>query len=112
MFVDSRYVDRIPQIRAELVMRAKCRETISYTLLGRVVAMPKQGPWNGVLDHVSGEELAAGRPDITHLVINMRTGISSRVEYHDAFKPTVEQRARWKEITEECFTYYADKDVP
>lgn len=106
MFADSRYVDRIPQIRDELVKCATFRETTSYTRLGKIVGIPTRGPWRGVLDQISREEIAEDRPDITHLIINKRTGFSSRIEHRNAAKPTDEQRQRSKQIQQDSYDYY------
>ena len=106
MFADSRYVDRIPQIRAELLMCAEFGEITSYTRLGRIVGVPTRGPWRGVLDQLSREETSAGRLDITHLIGSKRTGISSRVEFTDAHKPTIEQRRRSQELRTAIWARY------
>ena len=98
MFADSRYVDRLPHIRAELMLCAEYGETTSYIRLGRIVGIPTRGPWRGVLDQLSREETSAGRLDITHLLGSKRTGISSRVEFTDAHKPTIEQRRISQEL--------------
>lgn len=101
------FEDRIPVIRAELIKCAIYRETTSYTRLAMIVKMPVQGRWRGVLDQLSREETAAGRPDITHLVISKKTGVSSQIEFQPAVKPTDAQRRRHTELLVEIYEFYS-----
>lgn len=86
-----RYADRKDRIRDELRRCAAAGGTITYAELGRAVGIPAQGPWRPVLDLISSEEEAAGLPDITYLVVNRRTGFSSRIQFKDAQPPSPEQ---------------------
>lgn len=86
-----RYADRKDRIRDELRRCAAAGETITYAGLGRAVGIPAQGPWRPVLDLISREERAASLPDITYLVVNRKTGFSSRFQFKDAQPPTPEQ---------------------
>lgn len=101
-----RYSDRKDAIRAALLTCAEGGSTISYETLGELVGVPRQGPWMPVMDLISREERGAGRPDITHLVFNKRTGTPGSIEYKPAKKPTDAQRVRLRELREECWAFH------
>jgi hypothetical protein len=103
------FENRIPAIRSELIELAIDGETTSYKRLSKIVDMPVRGFWTGVLNQLSREETAAGRPDITHLVINKKTRVTSHIEFESAHKPTDAQRRRHKEILKEIYAFYADR---
>jgi len=76
--------------------RATPLERPTYTELGRVVEIPPMGPWEPVLDAIAKECEDAGRPDITFLVQNARTGYPSRVSRTTRrnLLPSQKERAR------------------
>lgn len=102
-----RYIESKDAIREELIGRAQQRRTMSYGELSSIVGVPLRGPWRPVLDVISREESAAGRPDITHLLINVRTGMTSRVEFEDARPRDPAHRARLREIQETCWAHHS-----
>jgi hypothetical protein len=63
------YEDREDEIRLALVKMAKGRKKLDHEKFGALVAIPIAGPWNPRLDKISLRERAAGRPDITYLVV-------------------------------------------
>src|SRR6516162_1245504 len=63
-------------IRSELMKCATANpmEFPTYGTFAPRVGMPVQGPWKGVLDAISRAETLQGRPDITFVLVNQRTG--------------------------------------
>ena len=78
----------------------------TYAELGKVVGIPRQGPWRTVLDQIAKEELAAGRPDITFLVTNKETGHPSRMKFKTKSKPDEEQKKYAVERMQEIIKEY------
>lgn len=102
-----RYADRSREIVAVLRYCAMEKRTITYSQLAKILGIPSQGPWKPVLDEISGEETAAGRPDITYLVVSKGNGLPGQIGFEPAKPPTDEQRRKAKEIIEEVFEGYA-----
>jgi hypothetical protein len=100
------YEDREDEIRQALVKMAKRRKKLDYTEFGELVGVPTQGPWNPILDKISLEERAAGRPDITYLVVRKRTGYPIQIEFEPAITPSAAQKAVADEVFKEIFAYY------
>jgi hypothetical protein len=100
------YEDREDAIREALVKMAKRRKKLDYSEFGELVGIPTQGPWNPILDKISLAERAAGRPDITYLVVRKRTGYPIQIEFSPAVTPSAAQRAIADEKFEEIFAYY------
>ncbi len=103
------YADRKPAIFAELVKRARARETISYRELGDIGGVPPQGPWKPVLDDIGREETEAGRPDITYLVVSRGTGYPAQIDFKPAKSPTDAQKALADQVFMTIFEHYADQ---
>lgn len=101
------YANRKDAIRAELKRCARARRTISYSELGKAVGIPAQCPWKPVLDEISREETNTVCPDITFLVINKQTGLSSQIDFKSAKHPTPEQRRKADEEIQKVFTHYS-----
>jgi hypothetical protein len=100
------YEDREDEIRQTLVRMAKRRKKLDYTEFGELVGIPTQGPWNPILDKISLEERAAGRPDITYLVVRKRTGYPIQIEFEAAITPSAAQKAVANEVFKEIFAHY------
>lgn len=64
-------------LRGVLLSRARSGKTITYPQLGERMGRPPQGPWPE-LDVISEEELAAGRPDLSLVVVDARTNFPAR----------------------------------
>jgi hypothetical protein len=101
-----RYGDRKDQIRKILEACARKRETIFYSDLGPQVRIPQTGPWKPVLDLISLEERAAGRPDITYLVISKTSGLPAQIEFEEAKPPRPDQRKIADEVIQAVFKFY------
>jgi len=101
-----RYLDRKDKIRNELLKLARAGKTCFYGEFGLRVDIPAQGPWKPVLDVISKEETAAGRPDITFLLINKRTGLPGQIGFKRAQKPTPDQRKLAHDKLQEVFDHY------
>jgi hypothetical protein len=101
------YGDRKEAVLRVLEERAKARALIKYAELGKLVGKPAIGPWKALLDSISQDEKAAGRPDITHLVVSSATGYPSQIDFEDARSPTALQKAKADEIISKVFAYYA-----
>ena len=85
---------------------AKGRKKLDYTKFGPLVAISTQGPWNPILDKISLKERAAGRPDITYLVVRKRTGYPIEIEFEPSTTPSAAQKAIADEVFREIFAYY------
>ena len=59
-----------------------------------------------MLDDIAREETAAGRPDITFLVINKQTGFPGEIGFRPAKPPTREQRKPADDVIEKVFAHY------
>lgn len=101
------YADKKPAIRAELERRARERDTITYGELGSIVGIPSRGPWKAVLDDMAREDMAAGVPDITYLVIAKRTGLPGQIDFEPAAPPTDEQRRKADDVIKRVFAHFA-----
>lgn len=100
------YEDREDAIRQALVKMGKRRKKLDYTEFGELVGIPTQGPWNPILDKISLAERAAGRPDITYLVVRKRTGYPIQIEFSPSITPSAAQKAIADEVFKEIFAYY------
>jgi hypothetical protein len=100
------YLDRKDLIRSELVKSAKAGETPFYSEFGVRVGIPAQGPWKPVLDLISKEETAAGRPDITFILINKMTGFPGQISFSKANPPTLAQKDLARQKLREVFDQY------
>ncbi len=100
------YEDKEDEIRQALVKMAKGRKKLDYTKFGPLVGIPTEGPWNPILDKISLKERAAGRPDITYLVVRKRTGYPIQIEFEPSTTPSAAQKAIADEVFKEIFAYY------
>jgi hypothetical protein len=100
------YEDREDEIHLALVKMAKGRKKLDYEKFGALVGIPTAGPWNPILDKISLKERAAGRPDITYLVVRKRTGYPVQIEFSPATKPSTAQKLIADEVFKEIFAYY------
>ncbi|RWQ12712.1 hypothetical protein [Mesorhizobium sp.] len=87
--------------------RAKQRRTIFYSELGATLGIPAQGPWKPILDEISREETAAGRPDITYLVVSKTTNLPGQIGFTAAKPPSADQTKRALETIEAVFEHYS-----
>jgi len=55
--------------RSKLIETAAARSLITFGELANHLGMNPRGPWNNMLDEIYEDETAAGRPDLTLLVI-------------------------------------------
>ena len=97
--------DREDAIRQALVKMAKGRKKLDYEKFGALVGIPTAGPWNPILDRISLAERAAGRPDITYLVVRKRTGYPIQIEL-TSNHTSAAQKAIADEVFKEIFAYY------
>jgi hypothetical protein len=100
------YEDREDEIRLALVKMAKGRKKLDYEKFGALVGIPTAGPWNPILDKISLKERAAGRPDITYLVVRKRTGYPIQIEFEPSITPSAAQKVLAEEVFKEIFAYY------
>jgi hypothetical protein len=56
------------------------------------VGMPIQGPWKPILEVISAEEAAEGRPDVTFLLLHRHTRYPMQIGLVRGNDPTPEQR--------------------
>lgn len=100
------YEDKEDEIRLALVKMAKHRKKLDYMKFGELVGIPTEGPWNPILDRISLKERAAGRPDITYLVVRKRTGYPQQIEFEPSTPPSAAQKAIADEVFKDIFAYY------
>jgi hypothetical protein len=100
------YLDRKGAIIATLTQCARQRRTIYYGELGQRVDVPARGPWKAILDDIARDETSEGRPDITFLVINRKTGFPGQIGFKTANPPTFEQRKIADDEIAKVFAYY------
>jgi hypothetical protein len=74
--------------------------------LGDRAGIRVRGPWKGVLDAISKEEANSGRPDITFVVINKKTGLPGQIGFKPAEKPSPEQIELARKGLQEVFDEY------
>jgi hypothetical protein len=100
------YEDREDEIRQALVKMAKSRKKLDYVKFGELVGIPTEGPWNPILDRISLKERAAGRPDLTYLVVRKRTGYPIQIEFEPSITPSAAQKAVADQTFKDIFAYY------
>jgi hypothetical protein len=77
-----------------------------YGDLAAKIGMSPQGPWKKVLDAISKQETAAGRPDITFVLRNRRTGLPGQIGFVAAQNPTMAQRTLARRAAQEVIDLY------
>jgi hypothetical protein len=108
-----RYLDKKSMVRAELIKCACAGKSASYGDFGARVGIPPQGPWKPLLDQISQEETASGRPDITFLLINKRTRFPGQIGFVRANKPSPDQiRLARRELRAVFDKYCPDAPMP
>lgn len=100
------YGDKEDEIRQALVKMAKSRKKLDYVKFGKLVGIPTEGPWNPILDRISLKERAAGRPDLTYLVVRKRTGYLIQIEFKPSITPSAAQKAVADQAFKDIFAYY------
>jgi hypothetical protein len=103
------YEDRIGDIRRVLIEQARARTKITYGKLGLALGIPARGPWKAVLDELSHAEKAAGRPDITYLVVKASTGYPGQIGFKLADPLSDEQRILADATINEVREYYRNR---
>jgi hypothetical protein len=103
-----RYIEKRGLIEREFAKcaRAKPMERPTYTQFGERVGIPPQGPWQPVLDAIDNDADKAGRPDLTFLITNARTGYPSRIARKTTKQPTPEQKERARKKMQEIIDEY------
>jgi hypothetical protein len=88
-------------------------ERPTYTELGARVGIPPQGPWQPVLDAIADDADKAGKPDLTFLVRNAKTGYPTRIGRVTRRQLTDDQkRLAWKKIQEIINEYNPEAPHP
>jgi hypothetical protein len=72
--------DLITRWGDRLIEVAKRHETITFGDLAKHLGIASQGPWT-MLDEIYDDEIAAGRPDLTLLVVRAATGYPPYVSH-------------------------------
>jgi hypothetical protein len=100
-------------IRSELLKCAIATpmEFPTYAAFAPRVGMPVQGPWKGVLDAISREETGQGRPDITFVLVNQRTGYPSQIGFSRSKPPTDKQKAHARAEVQRVIDRYSPGTV-
>jgi hypothetical protein len=101
------YGDRKAAILKVLTAKARQRDRITYGELGSEVGIPPNGPWKKVLDEIADDETAAGRPDITVLVVRKSSGLPGQIDGRPAVPATPEQVVLAVKTTEAVWSYYS-----
>lgn len=92
-------------LRGILLSRARSGKTIAYAQLGERMGRPAHGPWPE-LDVVSEEELSAGRPDLTLVVVLPQTGYPARWDRRPFNPGNPEEVAAFKSGLQAVFDHY------
>lgn len=101
------YLEHKDAIVTILRKRAEQRHTIYYGELGAALGIPAQGPWKAVLDTISLEETAAGRPDISYLVVSKKTNLPGQIGFKSANPPSPAQTKMALETIQAVFDSYS-----
>jgi hypothetical protein len=106
--MQARYMEKRGLIERELVRcaTAKPMERPTYTEFGVRVGIPKQGPWQPVLDAIANDADEAKEPDLTFLIRNARTGYPSRIGRLTTREPSDEQKRHAKKKMQEIINKY------
>jgi len=94
-----RHIEKKDIIRAELMkcVRAKPLKRIYYGEFGVLTTTGPRCPSKDVLDLIANEEIAAGRPDITVILVRKDTGYPGQIDGRETKMPTLQDRARARE---------------
>jgi hypothetical protein len=73
----------------------------------RRLGIAAQGPWKPVLNMLAHKEINVGCHDLTHLLVNGKTGISSYLGWtQTATPPTYEQKKEWEKEVAKIWPFY------
>jgi|SRR6185437_45627 len=72
------------------------------------VGFGARGPRKIVLDRVSKVETAAGRPDITFILRNIK-GYPSQIGFHSSKPPTPDQKHRARQEADKIIAFYCPR---
>jgi hypothetical protein len=101
----STSVEELPPVPD--VEAARARATISYGEMTRGLGIAAQGPLKPVLHMLAHKEINAGCHDMTHLLVNGKTGISSYFGWtQTATPPTYEQKKEWEKEVAKIWPFY------
>ena len=100
------YENRKQDILRVLRKAARNGKKITYGELGQTLGIPGRGPWKGVLDEISREEVEANRPDVTFMVVLARTGYPGQIGGAPANPPSDAQKTVADKIIKEVLAFY------
>jgi hypothetical protein len=103
-----RHIDKKHIIHAGLLgaIKAKPIKKIYYGEFGAKTSTGPRGPSKEVLDLIANEEKAAGRPDITVILVRKDTGYPGQIDGRETRQPTPPQRQRAREKMQEAIDAY------
>jgi hypothetical protein len=103
-----RHIDKKDLIHAELLKAIKANpiKKIYYGELGAKTNSGPRGPSKEVLDCIAEEEKAAGRPDITVILVRRDSGYPGQIDGRQTKKPTPTQMQRAREKMQEAIDAY------
>jgi hypothetical protein len=103
-----RHIDKKDAIRAELMKlaRAKPLAAVCYSDFGKVTDTRPRGPSKEVLDIIAKEEAAAGRPDITVLLVRKDTGYPGQIDGKRTKRPKPQDIVRARQKLQDVIDRY------
>ncbi|HTB00963.1 MAG TPA: hypothetical protein VK804_10850 [Bradyrhizobium sp.] len=108
MIKKIRHLDKKGIIHAGLLdaIKAKPIKKIYYGEFGARTQTGPRGPSKQVLDLIADEEKAAGKPDITVILVRRNTGYPGQIDGKETKKPTDAQKRRAHEKMQEAIDAY------
>jgi hypothetical protein len=103
-----RHLDKKDIIHAGLLgaVKAKPIKKIYYGEFGAKTNTGPRGPSKEVLDLIASQEMAAGRPDITVILVRRDTGYPGQIDGLETGKPKQSQMQRAREKMQEVIDAY------
>lgn len=91
-----RNIEKLALVRAEIMKAVKATpiRKITYGNLGALTQTGPRGPGKPLLDHIADEELQAGRPDITVIVVRSDTRYPGQIDRKATRYPTSDDKRR------------------
>ena len=86
---------------------AKPMEILFYKDFAPRVGMNYRGPWRDVLNEISRDETIQGRPDLTYLLRNRKTGYPGQIGFRRAERPSPQQKDTAKIELQKVIDFYS-----
>jgi len=103
-----RKLDKKDVVHAGLLKAVKAKPPVKiyYGQFGAKTSTGPRGPSKDLLDLIADEEKAAGRPDITVILVRRNTGYPGQIDGKESKRPTSAQRQRAREKMQDVIDAY------